>query len=490
MADETPKAVPGGEVAVAGRGDITQQFVSPLQLTPTDKILTLKLGGDYEKYQEILRDDQVASAFQQRRLAVTCRPLEVTPASEDAADVEAADFIREQLAALPFDEITEKMLFGVFYGYAVAEVMWKIEGGRVGIDAIRVRQQRRFVFDKQHQLRLKMGFADPELMPDRKFWVFRAGGDHDDDPYGRGIAHDLYWPVYFKRNGLKFWLIYAEKFGVPTAVAKVPASRATDREYMAKALAVVSALQTDAGIAIPDDMVIDLLEAMRSSAGDYDRLYDRMDKAISKIVLSQTMTTDQGSSRSQAEVHERVADAVIESDSKLLHQSFNASVVRWLTAWNFPAARPPLVSRRLDDEPDLLPLAQRDQIIDGMGFAFTEQYVRDTYGVDVQRKKAPAMIPGEVPTPLEFAEPPVARRQNRLDQAQLVEVADQMANEIGARIRQRVAGLLTMLEETGNLAAFRERLADVLAEDPDPEIVELVARAGFTARMLGRLRAE
>ena len=55
-------------IASVGRTDPTLAYLNPLELLPTDKILTLKLGNDLTKYSEILRDDQVASTFQQRRL--------------------------------------------------------------------------------------------------------------------------------------------------------------------------------------------------------------------------------------------------------------------------------------------------------------------------------------------------------------------------------------------------------------------------------------
>jgi len=498
---QTPTtAPPAGEVAVLSRDDITAAFVNPLQLTPGDKILTLKLQGDYDKYREILRDDQVAACFQQRRRAVTSLNLEVTPASEDAADVEVADFIRETLEAVEFDRISEKMLYGLFYGYAVGECMWAVREGRVVLADVIVRKQSRFAFDLQKQLRLRNGTHDPILMPDRKFWVFRAGGDHDDDPYGLGLAHELYWPVFFKRNAVKFWLIYAEKFGMPTALAKVPAGKAEDRQFMANVLEVLRALQVDSGIAIPQDLDVSLLEAVRASAGEYDKLYDRMDKAIAKIVLSQTMTTDDGSSRSQAQVHSGVRDEVVEADVTLLYDSFNASVVRWLVDWNFgEEVRAPRVSRRTEDEPDLLPLAQRDKQISDMGFKFDRQYIEDTYGVRVEEKAEPepglaALPPGARPRPAlaapSFAEPGVARTQNRIDQAQFVEVAAQMANELQGELERRVLGLVQMLEKTGDLVLFRERLTDAFADDPSEAVVEAFTRAGFTARMLGRLRAE
>jgi hypothetical protein len=52
-------------------------------------------------------------------------------------------------------------------------------------------------------------------MPERKFWTFSAGAATDDEPYGLGLGHFLYWPVFFKRNDIKFWLIFLEKFAAP-----------------------------------------------------------------------------------------------------------------------------------------------------------------------------------------------------------------------------------------------------------------------------------
>jgi hypothetical protein len=92
------------------------------------------------------------------------------------------------------------------------------------------------------------------------------------------------------------------------------------------------------------------------------------------------MTTDSGSSLSQAEVHENVALSIVESDAELLCESFNSSVARWLTDWNFPGAAYPRVRRNLDGEADLKALADRDKVLSDMGFAPNLEYVIETYG--------------------------------------------------------------------------------------------------------------
>jgi hypothetical protein len=53
-----------------------------------------------------------------------------------------------------------------------------------------------------------------------------------------------------------------------------------------------------------------------------------MDECIAKVVLSQTMTTQDGSSLSQAQVHAGVKLEVVKSDADLLSDSFNAGPAR------------------------------------------------------------------------------------------------------------------------------------------------------------------
>src|SRR3990172_1269040 len=181
------------EIATTRDGrDITRGFVDgyPL-LTNTDKLLALKGGGDLLIYQEVLRDEQVKACVEQRIHAVTARPWEVMPGGTKRIDKLAAEFIDEQCKKINFDAITEKMLYGVFYGYAVAEPMYAVDGNLIVLDTtrggIRVRDRRRFGFAPDMSLRLKTS-SKPlgEELPEKKFWHFATGSDHDDKPYGLG----------------------------------------------------------------------------------------------------------------------------------------------------------------------------------------------------------------------------------------------------------------------------------------------------------------
>jgi phage gp29-like protein len=463
--------------------DITRPWIGPL-LEPTDPILRARGGGSFDIYKPILTDPQVKSVMTQRLSAVTSREWEVVPGEDTAQGRRAADWLRAELSAMRFDRLTEKMLWGLFYGYAVAEQMFRRDGRLWGWEDIRVRDRVRFRFDEDCGLRLltMSDMLTGEEMPGEKFWVFSTGADHDDEPYGLGLAHWLYWPVWFKRNGLKLWLIALDKFGMPTARGKYQSG--ASEEDQQKLLEAVMAIRSEAGIIIPEGMDIELLSAQGGSSRlDYRALHDTMDAAISKIVLSQTMTTDDGSSRSQAEVHADVADAVKKADADLVCQSFNEGPVARLSEFNFPGVTPPKVWRRMDDPEDTSAAVDRDSKLHAMGWQMTKDRVKETYG-DGYERAAPGPGPDAPP---EFAE---HVHDSALDDLAEQIIAEGHAEAAATALFSDIAAFLEGIGPETTLDELRARL-DGLRDVPGDSraLVDLLTEASFAARLAGELGA-
>lgn len=468
-------------------------------MVPDDTVLELK-GRDYKVYRETLRDDQCASTFAQRRLAVVSKEWQVDPASEDARDVAAADFVRENLNRLDWDRITDLMLYARWYGHAVGECMWAVDGSNVILQDVKVRDRSRFAYDVDDQVYLQRLNGRFELMPERKFWVIRTGADHDDSPYGLGLAHYCYWPVYFKRNGIRFWLTFAEKFGTPTAAGKVPAGMINNDELRQRCLEALNAIASETAVLIPEGMEVTLLEAARSGGGTYDDLVTEMDDAIAKLVIGQTASTEGTPGKlGNDELQGDVRTDLIKADADLICSSFNRSVASWLTEWNFPGARPPRVWRAAQPSEDMVARAERDTKIYSLGFEPTEDYITQTYGEGWQRKAAqqgldPTQIQ-QIPSQLaqEFAELntiAALKLAQRGDQTALADAASLFASKYEGIIGQRVQSLLDMAEETKDYETFARRLREMMAEGAPEQARQAVERGNVFARLMGAFRQQ
>ena len=471
-------------------------------LSTTDSVLQAKGStGNLAIYKELLRDDQVRSVFQQRRLRVTSAEIEIEPGGDDPLSEQAAEaFKLEEYPNLAWDDITDKMLFATFYGWGVAEVIWRPDGNRVRFADVRVRDRARFRFSMSNTLYLQR-ITGLEPLPERKFWTISTGSDNHDEPYGLGLAHSLYWPVFFKRNDIKFWLVFLEKFGQPTAIAKLPGGQIDDPAQRAKAIQMLRSIATDSGVVIPDNVVVELLEASRSGAADYEGMKKAMDEAIAKIILSQTMTTDNGSSKSQAQVHEGVADAVVKSDADMISETFMNGPLKWWCEWNFPGAKVPRIRRMTSPPEDLNGRAERDAKIITLGYEPTEDYIRETYGDGWQKKevKQPLALPGAAPgaplDPEQFAEGELAaiaaiKAARRADQDAILDAAARFSEQYETIMGQRVSALLNAAEDADDYETFRRRLDEMLADVPDAATTDKLTRAGVFSRLLGAFRGQ
>jgi phage gp29-like protein len=371
--------------------DIFQDYIGKVELNP-DRILRRESGGKgIELYEDLLRDDQVGSNLNTRKLAVVGKEWEIVPASEKRQDRKIADYVKEALLACNYDDARKSLLSGIVLGFKPAEIMWEYSEGQVWIKEIIGKSSRRFVFDLSRNLRLltPRNMVEGEEIPGRKFLVYTHASDNG-SPYGDGLGRLLYWPVWFKKNAIKFWMIFADKFGSPTAVGKYPPGAPAAQQD--ELLAAIDAIQQESAIKIPNNVEIAFLEATRAgSVNTYESLCNFMNAAISKVILGQTLTTemsDKGGSYAASQTHNNVRGDYTKADADSLSAALNNQLVRWIVDYNFPGVTAyPRAWVRTEAEKDLKPLADRDKVIVvDMGVPVTTDYIYDTYGIPKPRE--------------------------------------------------------------------------------------------------------
>ncbi|WP_288843419.1 DUF935 domain-containing protein [uncultured Deefgea sp.] len=369
------------EIATADKDPFNVVFNGLMR--PNDDTLASRGGGRGLKiYDEIERDCHAFSVLQKRKLALIARPVIVEAASDAPLDKKARDIVEQQLNAIGFDGMCLQLMDAVLKGYAAVEIIWEARGAEIWASKAKDKNARRFIFDDQMKPRLltRENWTTGEALPERKFLIHRYGAK-DGNPYGLGLGTRLFWPVFFKRQGIQFWLTFADKFGSPTAVGKYP--KGTQPAEQLKLTDALSRISQDAAVTIPEGMTVDLLEAARSgSVNTYESLCRYMDEEISKAVLGETLSTtlgNGGGSLAASRTHNDVRRELTLADADLLSDTL-AQLVQWIVEFNVPGATPPRVYRDCSEPEDLNSRSQVDERLSKMGIYPTQELVSRVYG--------------------------------------------------------------------------------------------------------------
>lgn len=137
-------------------------------------------------------------------------------------------------------------------------------------------------------------------------WLIECGRKDDLGLFEKAAMHTI-----SKKYALSFWDTFAEMFGIPIRIAKTSSHDESERKKMA---GMMENMGAKAWAVFDDSTDIELVESSKSDAFNvYDRRVDRANSELSKLVLLQTMTIDDGSSRSQSETHMKVLENLIDS---------------------------------------------------------------------------------------------------------------------------------------------------------------------------------
>lgn len=445
-------------------------------------------------YDEIERDAYAYACLHKRKMAVIGREWQVEPATSSRLDKRAADLVKAQFEAMQFDVVCYHLLDSILKGYSVAEVMWSVEGSEIRAKRVIPRNAARFMFDIDDNLRLRtmQHPVEGEPMPDRKFIVHSVGSKQG-SRYGLGLGTVLFWPVFFKRQGIQFWLTFADKFGSPTTVGKYPSG--TSQVEQNTLLDALRALSRETQVSIPEGMTIELLEAQRSgSVTTYETLLRYMDEQIAYATVGESSSGAGSGGALASAVNQRneVRLELVQSDADMLSATLNHSLCKWITEYNVPGANPPTVWREADSTEDLKARAERDKTLVDMGYRPTLEYINETYGgewTEAPPPKIPALnraaVPGEV-TPAEFAEandPPAM-------QALLDAIGKLPGGEIDAAIRKAIQPAIDALKSAGSPEAAIETLGAQYPNMDFAELQELLAHALYIAELWGLMTAD
>jgi SPP1 gp7 family putative phage head morphogenesis protein len=289
-----------------------------------------------------------------------------------------------------FAQDMSELLDGIFTGFSVSEVIWadaqmKIAGKTLQAfvpAALRQRRQGRFAFDADGNLKYRKTADHAVAVEPMKFIVFSHNPENE-NRYGTAESGELFWYVFLKHQFVKFWLVYGEKFGMPTAVATHPPNAPDILKQ--KILGIAKAIQQQYAVVIPKTVELKLLEAVRTgSANSYESFIAWCDRAIAEALTGQSLATQQSTTGASgyalAKVHDSVRQDYVERDARELGSAINSQLVRWIIDLNFGVDVPAPIFEIVCDEEDLDHELAIDKALHEMGLGLGKTELRRRYG--------------------------------------------------------------------------------------------------------------
>lgn len=454
-----------------------------LLLPNPDPILKAQ-GKDVATYRGLLNDALIGASTRRRKSAVKALDWGL---DKGQAKSRTAKVVQGVLDSLKIESIIDQLLDATSYGYQPLEVTWaKVDGLMLPID-VQAKPPEWFCFDAEASLRFKTR-SEPlfgELLPEKKFLLARQSATYH-NPYGFADLSMCFWPLLFKKGGLKFWLSFTEKFGSAFSVGKLP--RSATAPERASLLDDLEKLIQDGVTVIPDDGSIELVEmAGKSASADlYESLVANCNAEIAIALLGQNQTTQANSNRASATAGLEVAKDLRDGDAEIVAATFN-QLIRWVCEINFAASEVPTFSLWDQEAQDTLQ-ASRDKSNYEAGARFTNAYFERAYGYEVgdlmdAAAAAAPVVPAmgkamALPTPANFADAtdpqdPTLALQNDLMQA-TAPAWNSMAEQLQALVDG--ASSLTELQQTMLLA---------YGDLDSTELVKLMAAAMALAELKG-----
>lgn len=360
---------------------------------PNDDLLIQK-GGNRALivYQRLLYDEQVQSCFRKLLQEVTSRPWYIQQYSDKPGDMAVRDFVAEVLEEMPLDDIYVGMAEAMITGFSVGEIMWKkTKRGVIPFD-VRMRDQRRFVFQEEEDavngftmrcLTFNRMFEGVEL-PQRKFIVSRYWVSHNGDPYGSALGRILYPLVKFRRRAIESYVLYGDRYATPTAVAKAPLSAST-RE-LDTLYGHLSNLSQETAMILPEGYELEFV-VPSGSPEVFKNLIEYIDKEISLVICGENEAGQaEAGSRASSQVANTVRVVRASELSEAISHTLTQTLIRWIVDLNFGTdVASPSLTREFRIEESSISVPDLSLLIQS-GYTPRKEWIERHFRVELEEK--------------------------------------------------------------------------------------------------------
>lgn len=273
-------------------------------------------------YDDLMTDSHLSSQMEIRKAATLNTSFQVISKKTGEVNPEKTQLLQKKW----FYEFIEHVLDAKFYGFSLIEFL-NFDGEKINIGLV----PRRNVVPNLKMVVPDWSKADSTIIydnPKYDAWLIEANNQN------LGILNKIVPNLIWKRNIMQSWAEFCERFGIPLITA-------TTLKQDTESLDLIDSMLTQLGEAahavFPEGTTLEIKEANRTDAYMvFDKYIERNNEEISKAITGGTMVSDNGSSKSQSEVHERnLEERIAPADRRHITFIINDELIPLLNAHGY-----------------------------------------------------------------------------------------------------------------------------------------------------------
>jgi phage gp29-like protein len=418
-------------------------------------------GQDIRIYRELAYDAHVRSCIKSRKSGVRKLLWDIDRGTTKS---KISNFIFDLLSQrLSVHRLINTIINAPLYGYQPLEINWAYENGYFIPAEVKGKPPEWFQFGQNGELLfISRGNLQGEPVPAEKF-IVAVQDEAYENPYGIADLSACFWPLTFKKGGLKYWVTFTEKFGMPWPVGKyAPGTSEPQKKEM---LDMLERMVQDGIAIIPSNAQLEFMELKGGSANSdiYEKLVQFCNSEISKALLGQTLTTEINGTGSYAasQTHNAVRQDIIDDDKALVCETIQKIIDRTV-GFNFGDAERPQFSMYAEEDVDLT-LSERDKnLTDGGRVKLKKPYYMRAYGLkedEVDVSDAVQATPGAVQFSSEISARPGS------GQAAIDELGGAFSQETQNDMMEKyLEPVISMIEKADSLEDVKKKLPEMYSK--------------------------
>lgn len=271
----------------------------------------------YDIYTDVLADAHVSGAIEQRKKMVLQKEFKIVNAKSGEEEKDAYPIFDTSW----FYHLLELVLDARFWGHSLVQLGDPVQHTNGSYRFADVQ-----LVPRKHVIpEFGLITREPGDEPNKGFsyrkppfnnWLIEAG-----NPSELGLLLKCTPHAISKKNMAAFWDQFGEIFGMPIRIAN---TTTTDPKEIANIDNMMESMGAKAWARFNELTEITFQETKHTDAFNvYDKRIERSNSELSKLILGQTMTMDNGSSQSQSETHLKVLNNIVDSDADMLRNVIN-----------------------------------------------------------------------------------------------------------------------------------------------------------------------